>query len=558
MKRLLILTHLLVLIFTFNLNSQNLEQPKLVVGIVVDQMRFTDLYRYYDLYTEGGFKRLLNKGSNFTNAHYNYLPTNTGPGHASIYTGTTPYYHGIINNDFYDRTLKKSIYCVNDPDVKSVGSNDDEGKKSPKYLLSTTITDALKLFTNKKSKVISISIKDRGAILPAGHLADGVYWYNFKSGDFISSTYYMKELPVWVKDFNNKKIPDKYLSGEWNLLLDKKFYEINSPDESAYEPDFFKEGKRSFPHSFKNLSADEKYNAFAFTPFIHDMMLEFTKSAIKNENLGKNSVPDFLAISFSSTDLIGHTWGNYSYELMDTYLRLDRQLADLLNFLDKEIGEKNYLLFLTSDHGAVETPAYLRDNKIPTGELQNSKILDSLKAFSNRKYGTDKIIEYYSYGFVYLDRNVLEKSNLDYLKIEKEISKYLRDVFPEIQTIATRSELENSTASRDNDNLILNGWHPSKSADIIFNLRPGYLFRFLERGTTHGTSYTYDTHIPLILYGWKIPKQEVNDKVFIVDIAPTIANLLKITQPNACIGQPLIKSHMLQLPEESKIPGYVE
>jgi predicted AlkP superfamily pyrophosphatase or phosphodiesterase len=541
MKRVVFLTYIFILFFITNISAQKLEQPKLVVGIVVDQMRFNDLYRYYDLYSEKGFKKLVKEGSNFTYAHYNYIPTNTGPGHASIYTGTTPYYHGIINNDFYDRASKKTIYCVNDPDVISIGSNDDEGKKSPKNLLATTITDALKLFTNKQSKVISISIKDRGAILPAGFLADGVFWYNSKTGDFISSSFYMKDLPEWVKNFNKLKLADKYLSGEWNLLLDKKFYEINSPDESPYEPDFFKEGKTSFPHSFKDLKDTEKYNALAFTPFVHEILVELAKSAIKNEKLGKNSVPDFLAVSFSSTDLIGHTWGNYSYELMDTYLRLDRQLADLIEFLDKEIGQKNYILFLTSDHGAVETPAYLRDNKIPSGELTNSKILDSLKAFTARKFKTDKIIEFYSYGFIYLDRNEIEKNGLDYYKVEKEIELYLRNVFPEIQTIARRSELEKLSAARDNENLILNGWHPAKSADIIFTLRPGYMFRFLEKGTTHGTPYTFDTHIPLIFYGWKIPSQTINEKVFIVDIAPTIANLLKIAEPNTCIGVPLIK-----------------
>lgn len=536
-----LLLQVVFLITTLNLFSQKLDQPKLVVGIVVDQMRFNDLYRYYDLYSEKGFKKLINEGSNFTNAHYNYIPTNTGPGHATIYTGTTPYYHGIINNDFYDKSLKKVINCVADQNVESVGSNDEQGKKSPKNLLSTTITDALKLFSNKKSKVISISVKDRGAILPAGHMADGVFWYNTKTGDFISSSYYTKDLPEWVKSFNNLKLADKYLSNDWNLLLEKKFYEINSPDESSYEPDFFKEGEKSFPHSFKNLNAEERYNALAFTPFIHNILIELAKAAIKNENLGKNYYPDFLAISFSSTDLIGHLWGNYSYELMDTYLRLDRQIAELIEFLDKEIGEKNYLLFLTADHGAVETPAYLRDNKIPTGELSNSKILDSLKSFTSRTYGRSDVIEFYSYGFIYLNKNLINQNRLDYTKIEKDISNYLRDVFPEIQTIVTRSDLEKYQASRNCENFILNGWHPYKSADIIFTLRPGYLFRFLEQGTTHGTSYTYDTHIPLIFYGWNIPKQTINDKVYIVDIAPTIASLLKIAEPNACIGVPLIK-----------------
>lgn len=541
MKRFFYLTTIFILTIILNLSSQNLERPKLVVGIVIDQMRFTDLYRYYDLYTDKGFKRLINEGTNFTYAHFNYIPTNTGPGHASIYTGTTPYYHGIINNEFYDRNLKKTVNCVYDENHKSVGSNDSEGKKSPKNLLVTTITDALKLFTNKKSKVISLSIKDRGAILPGGHLADGAFWYNKKTGDFITSTYYMKELPNWVKEFNNKKLGLKYLAEEWNLLIDKKYYVINNPDESPFEDDLFKEGKNSFPHSFKNLNSEEKLELLTYTPFIHDMLVELAKSAIISESLGKNSVPDFLTISFSATDMIGHAWGNYSYELLDTYLRLDLQLANFLEFLDNEIGKGNYLLFLTSDHGAVETPGYLKQNRIPTGGLPSAKILDSLKAFCIRTFNSDKIIKHYSSGMIYLDNDFIVRNNLSYIEIEEKISHYLRSNFAEIQTIARRSELENRIAARNEENLIINGWHPYLSADIIFNLRPGYLFKFLEQGTTHGSQYTYDTHIPLIFYGWKIPAQTISNKVFIVDVAPTVSNLLRTTAPNACIGIPLLK-----------------
>lgn len=531
----------LFFLFVFNISAQSTDQPKLVVGIVVDQMRFTDLYRYQQFFSDNGFKKLISNGSNFVNAHYNYIPTNTGPGHASIYTGTTPYFHGIINNDFYDRLTKRFVNCVQDDEMQTIGSNGDEGKKSPKNLFATTITDALKLFTNQKSKVISISIKDRGAILPAGHLADGVFWYNTKNGEFISSSYYLNDLPQWVKEFNKKNIAEKFLSSDWNLLLDAKAYEINSPDESEFEPDFFNEGKKSFPHSFKNLKQEEKFEKLSFTPFVHDMLIELAKSAIINEQLGKNSVPDFLAISFSSTDLIGHMWGNYSYELMDTYLRLDRQIGELINFLDKEIGKGNYLLFLTSDHGAIETPGYLKKNKIPTGEIGTSKVSDSLKAFAKRKFGSESLIENYSSGSIYFNRAFIEQNNLDYKKVEEEFSIYLRNTFPEIQKIGKRSFLENQSPSRESSDLILNGWNPIKSADILFTLRPGYLYRFMERGTTHGSSYTYDTHIPLIFYGWKIPKQTVNDRVYIIDIAPTISTLLKITQPNSSFGIALIK-----------------
>jgi hypothetical protein len=384
-------------------------------------------------------------------------------------------------------------------------------------------------------------VKDRGAILPGGHNADGAFWYSSKTGDFITSSYYAKDLPAWLKKFNQLRLADKYLSEGWNLFLNQKFYEINSPDETNIEPDFFNEGKTSFPHSFKNLKDDEKYNKLIFTPFIHEMLVKLAKEIIKEENLGKNSVPDFLAISFSSTDYVGHTYGNYSFELMDLYLRLDSQLGELMDFLDKEIGKENYLLFLTSDHGALETPSYLKQNKIPTGEIGNSRVLDSLKAFGTRVFGSEKIIEAYSYGFIYFDRNFISQNNLNYFDVEEKFVNYLRSTFPEIQKIARRSYLENHSPSRDNDDFILNGWNPAKSADIIFTLLPNYLYRFMEKGTTHGAPYTYDTHVPLIFYGWKIPKQLVNDKVYIVDIAPTIANLLKIAKPNSSIGIPLFK-----------------
>jgi arylsulfatase A-like enzyme len=517
------------------------DRPKLVVGIVVDQMRFTDLYRYYDFYSQDGFKRLISEGSNFTYAHYNYELTSTGPGHASIYTGTTPFFHGIIENDFYDRRNNRMLYCVQDDNQNGIGTTNSIGKKSPVNLLSSTITDELKLFTNKKSKVISISIKDRGAVLPGGHMADAAYWYDIKTGNFISSSYYMEKLPGWVNKFNDKKFPEMYLSNDWNLLLDKSVYEINSPDESPYEKDLFNEGKTSFPHSFKNLTTEEKGNTFRFTPFANQAVLELAIEAVKNEKLGSNEVPDFLAISFSTPDLIGHEVGNYSYELMDIYLRVDKQIAVLLNFLDKEIGKGNYLLFLTSDHAGIETPAYLKDNKMPVGGIGTDRVRDSLKAFAKRAFNSEDIIENFSNGQIYLNYDYIRKANLDLLNVQKAFAQYLRETFYEIQSVFTRDFLETQVASRTTTNSILNGWNPSRSGDVLFNLLPGYLDNFLEKGTTHGSSYSYDTHVPLMFYGWNIPAKTINKSVYIIDIAPTIANLLKINEPNACKGIPILE-----------------
>lgn len=537
----LISIFILISFFSISVKGQNLNSVKLIVGVVIDQMRFNDLYRYYPYYGENGFKKLIKEGTNFTFAHYNYEVTNTGPGHASIYTGTTPYYHGIINNDFYHRSLGKNIYCVDDSEVSSVGSNTENGKKSPRNLLSTTITDELKLFTNKKSKVVSIAIKDRSAILPGGHMADGVFWYDNKIGAFISSTYYMKQLPNWLEDFNKKRFVEKYMSQSWELLLPKEAYSVNPKDDSPYENDIFKEGKTSFLHIFENLTITEKYDKFQYTPFANQIIIELAKEVVINEGLGNDSITDFLAISFSSPDYIGHTFGNFSYEVMDTYVRLDRQLEDLIAFLDSEIGKNNYLLFLTSDHAAIETPGILRENKIPTGGIGSSRILDSLKAFSIREYGSIEIIENFSGKQLYLNRSYIQEKKLDNEVVEKSFARYLRVTFPEIQTILTRSFLETQTATRNPISFLINGWHPSLSGDVVFNLRPGYLNNLLERGTTHGSSYNYDTHIPLIFYGWNIPNQEINDPVWIVDIASTIANILKINEPNACIGKPILK-----------------
>lgn len=349
----------------------------------------------------------------------------------------------------------------------------------------------------------------------------------------------MEKLPEWVNEFNSKKYPDIYLANGWNLLLDKSVYEINSPDESPYEKDLFKEGKTSFPHSFKNIIPEEKFSSFQLTPFANQLVVELAKEVIINEKLGQNNYTDFLAISFSVTDLMAHELGNYSYELMDTYLRLDRQISELLNTLDQKVGRGNYLLFLTSDHGGLETPGYLRENKMPVGGIGTERVRDSIINFVKREFYSEEVIEDFSNRQIFLSKEFIRKAGLDFSDVQRKIRDYLRETFSEIQSINIREDLENQVASRTTTNSILNGWNPSRSGDIAYNLLPGYLNNYLEKGTTHSSSYSYDTHIPLIFYGWNIPSKEINKPVFIVDIAPTIANLLKINEPNACIGIPL-------------------
>lgn len=538
---------LFILSFTVIYTAQSQttpSHPKLVVGIVIDQMRYDYLYRFSNLYGENGFKKLMGQGSNFTFAHFNYVPTVTAVGHTSIYTGTTPYFHGIIANNWYDRTNKKMIYCTKDSTVQTVGGEDANGEESPKRLLSTTITDQLKLATNKKSKVIAISIKDRASILPGGHMPDAAYWYDPANGNFISSTYYMKDLPDWVKKFNNRKLAEKYMSSGWYLSSPLDKYETNLPDQQPFETDVFSEGKKTFPHSFNKLTLKEKYDKIRSTPYGNNILADFAKAVLDNEDPGKKgNYTDFLAISFSSTDYIGHAYGPNSVEVEDTYVKLDSILASLLKELDKQVGEGNYLLFLTADHAVAENPQFLQERNIPAGWFDPAVIKDSLRSFTRNTYQNPGILENVSNKQIYLNYNVAASLGLQLTDVRNAYASYIRRTFPSIAQIYTRSDLDKLTAYRTSPNLVLNGFNPVRSGDVAFELQPSYQYGSgTGEATTHGASYNYDTHVPLIFYGWHIPQQTVNTPVYIVDIAPTIANLLKIQEPSASMGIPIINT----------------
>jgi predicted AlkP superfamily pyrophosphatase or phosphodiesterase len=542
MKKFIIIFFVFLLGGFGHLKAQiTIPEPKLVVGIVIDQMRYDYLYRFDSLYSDKGLKRLMNEGSNFTFAHYNYVPTFTGPGHTSIYTGTTPYFHGIIANDWFDRKLKRTVYCTSDHSVKTVGGNDINGEESPRRLLSTTITDQLKLATNGKSKVIAISIKDRASILPGGHMPDAAYWYDSDNGNFISSTYYMHQLPNWVNSFNDRKLVDKYMANGWFLSYPLEKYETNLPDQQPFEADLFSEKKSAFPHLFNHLNKEKKYDLIRSTPYGNDILNDFAKSVIENEKLGKHNYTDFLAISYSSTDFIGHEYGPNSVEVEDTYVKLDSLIADLLNDLDKQVGKGNYLLFFTADHAVAENPYFLNKRNIPAGWFDPATMKDSLKNFARNTFGNSKVFENLSNKQIFLNYNVMALMKLNPVDVQKAYAEYIRRAFPLVAQIYIRYDLEKLTAYRKSPNLILNGFNPVRSGDIAFELQPSYLYGSGGDATTHGAIYNYDTHVPLIFYGWHIPVQTVNTPVYVVDIAPTIADLLKIQEPTASMGIPIIK-----------------
>ena len=530
----------LIILLVSNTYPQEVVQPKLVVGIVIDQMRFDYLQRYEKYFSDGGFKRLLRDGSNFTYAHFNYIPTSTGPGHASIYTGTFPFYHGIISNNWYNRKTRSFINCVGDNDVRTVGEMSSEGEASPRNLMTTTISDQMKIATNGKSRVFSISLKDRAAVLPGGHAPDEVYWYSPETGKFISSTYYTNALPPWVIEFNKKDVAGSLFKSRWDLLLPPEDYSLSYPDESPWEVDVFKEGKTSFPHLFSNVQ-NKKYDLIRSTPFGNELLLKFAEALIENEKPGSGDYTDFLAVSFSSTDFIGHAYGPNSVEIQDAFIRMDRELAELLNTLDKYVGKGKYLLFLTADHAVSEVPEFLRNLNIPAGGFSSNSCKDSLMAFSERKFGTDSIIENFSNDQIYLNKSILNKKHLSASDVEDIFGEYLQDEFREIEKVFLRHNLRDLSPSRVPHNYILNGFYPERSGNVEFELKPNFLPGHEHYGTTHGAAFPYDTHVALIFYGWNVTAKQYNDPVYIVDIAATICNMLGITEPNGCIGIPLIK-----------------
>lgn len=518
--------------------AQN-KKPKLVVGIVVDQMRYDYLDRFWNKYSENGFKKIINNGFNCKNNHYNYMPTYTAPGHASIFTGTTPEHHGIISNEWYDKKNKRIIYCTEDSTVKTVGSSSEEGMMSPKNMITTTITDQLKLNTNFRGKVIGISLKDRGAILPAGHKANAAYWFEGgNTGKWISSTYYMKELPKWVQEVNAKKSADKYLNNDWNTMYPINSYTESISDDNTYEGVFEGETSPTFPHQLKKLREKNKnFSLIKSTPFGNSITTEMALAAIVGEELGKDSITDFLTVSYSSPDYIGHQFGPMSVEVQDNYLRLDMEIAQLLDFLESKIEKNEVLIFLTADHGAVDVPQYLIDNHIPSGYFEKKKMSEELKNFCLTKWNVD-LIENISNGNVFLNHQNLVKTNVSTTQIEQEIANFLL-TFDGISKTFTATSLKASNFTENIDGNIRRGFNSTRSGDVVYVLASGWINSGYSTGTTHGSPYNYDTHVPLLWYGYQIPHGETTKKTVIPDISATLAVILNINAPSACTGVPI-------------------
>lgn len=524
---------------TVSTTSETITKPKLIIGIVVDQMRYDYLTQFENKYSEGGFKRMMRDGYNCKNNHYNYIPTYTGPGHASVYTGTTPENHGIIANDWYDKYTKKEVYCASDENYASVGVEDKwEGKMSPHRMQTTTVTDQLRLATQQRGKVIGIAIKDRGAILPAGHAANGAYWFYGKDkGSWITSTYYRNDLPTWVKEFNDSDEAEKYLK-PWNTLYDINTYTESGADASSFEGTFKGKSSATFPYDLAALKDENGgFDILKATAYGNNLTTDFAIAAIHGEQLGQDADTDFLALSYSSTDYVGHRFGVNSKEIEDTYIRLDKDMERLFSVLDQKVGKGNYTIFLTADHAAVHVPSYLQSMNIPAGYFDHKALKSHLVDFLNTTYGSEQLIENISSGQVFLNHAEIKRLKLSATAIENALQRELL-AYDKISKVYTRTAFMNTEFTTGIAASLQKGFSQKRSGDVCFVLDIATI-SYSRTGSTHGSGFNYDTHVPLVFYGSGIQQGETLQRTVISDIAPTISALLQISFPNGATGNPI-------------------
>jgi predicted AlkP superfamily pyrophosphatase or phosphodiesterase len=518
--------------------SKPTSQPKLIIGIVVDQMRWDFLHRYSGRYGSKGFNRLMKEGFSCENTMIPYAPTVTACGHACIYTGSVPAVHGITGNNWRDNLLQKEVYCTEDKSVLPVGRpGSSEGQMSPRNMLSNTIGDELRLSNNFRSKVIGLALKDRGGILPAGHSANAAYWYDGATGNFVSSTYYKFEnnvLPEWMRRFNERKMADSLLQLPWNMVDAPATYRQSSGDEKKYEGKYKHENNTSFPHRFDTVTV-KKYDLLRSTPWGNTLTFAAARAAIEGENLGNNTVPDMLAVSFSSPDLIGHQFGPNSIETEDCYLRLDREMGQFLDYLDKRIGKGQYLIFLSADHGVAHVPGFLEEHRLPGGLFDETQVRKQVNQQLKAQFEADSLLlHFYNYQY-YLNTAKIAALKLD----EQAVLTAAADALMRQEAVAQAFPVAQVMMQPMPEVLrerLAAGYYATRSGKLQVILKPQYIYSWAT-GTTHGVWNPFDAHIPLVWFGWKVKPGRLYREVYMTDIAPTLAAMLQVQMPNGCVGK---------------------
>ncbi|MFT4024624.1 MAG: alkaline phosphatase family protein [Flavihumibacter sp.] len=513
-------------------------RPKLVVGMVVDQMRWDYLYRYADRYkANGGFKRLTSQGFSNENCFIPYTPTYTACGHTCIYTGSVPAVHGITGNNWIDRVKNKSVYCTEDGSAETVGSTSAAGRMSPANMLTSTITDELRISSNYRSKVIGIALKDRGAILPAGHAANAAYWFDNKTGNWISSTFYMKSLPAWLTQYNEEKHADQYYEKGWSTLYPIGTYVNSSADDMPWEGKPFGSEARNFPYDLKKF-VGKNYNSIASTPWGNTMTLELAKLAVAQEKMGKGEFTDFLAVSLSSTDYVGHAFGPNSIEIEDTYLRLDQDLGAFFDYLDQTVGKGQWLFFISADHGVAHVPGFLQAHHQPGGLFDDVAAMRDLNAKLNSVFGVQQLAMGSMYNNqVHINRERADSAGISRDKLVDQVVSFMGEREGVLRAFDLAKTAQTTLPAMIRD-MVSNGYMPNRTGDVQVVLNPQVMDNG-PTGTTHGLWNAYDAHIPLVWYGWRIKPGRSNTEVYMTDIAPTVAALLQIQMPNGCVGKPI-------------------
>lgn len=524
-------------------NAAAIERPKLVVGIVVDQMRWDYLYRYQKRYTDGGFKRLLGEGFSCENTMIPYVPSVTAIGHTCIYTGSVPSIHGIAGNNFVKDG--KKVYCTDDDSIKPVGTTSGAALMSPRNLWVSTIGDEMKIASNGRAKVVGVALKDRASILPAGHNPNGAFWFDDQTGCFITSSYYMDRLPKWVEAFNDKRLPEQYLSQKWNTLYPKNTYTESTTDENEYENGIREGVKATLPLNLPELYKKYGYGIIRNTPFGNSLTLDMAKAAIDGEQLGADDETDLLAVSCSSTDYIGHQVGTHAIETEDTYLRLDKAIADFLTYLDSKVGKGNYLVFLSADHGAMNNAAFLQDRRIPAGSWDASATAKKLNHVLAKEYPeAGDIVKTVMNYQVFFNRDVIKSKQLDFDNIKQTVVNVLKED-PSVLYACDMAKASTESIPEEVKSRIINGYNRERSGDVVIILKPNFYAHGMK-GTDHGAWNSYDTHIPLVFMGWGIKHGATTKQTFMTDIAPTIATMLHVQAPNGCVGKAIFGNNICQ------------
>ena len=503
--------------------------PRLVVGIVVDQMRTDMIYREWDNFGNDGFKRLVREGSFQRDAHYGYVPTFTAPGHASIYTGTTPARHGITANHIYDRDLRRRVYCALDTTVQGTGTTDPASKRSPAKLLASTLADEMELRWGGASHTIGVSIKDRSAIMPIGRTGDAAYWFSGGTGgDFVSSSWYMNKLPDWLNKFNARHLAENYLDRTWDLALPRNRYHSTLPDDNPYEWAIVPNIPPTLPVDLAALrKAGAGLDLLKYTPWANTLTTDMALAVIANERLGEDSIPDLLALSFSAPDEVAHNVGQRGLELEDIYIRLDAELARLFSYLDGQVGNGKYTVFLTADHAGADVPAFLEAAHASAGYASPGELM---KFLQEQGYGAvvDTIVK----------EQVYLKPGTSNAMADTVAWALLRH--PRIAASSSAYRLMNCATSNPLKQAMARGWMQGRCGDILFALQPGYIIWNADephKGSEHGTAWNYDTHVPVIFMGQGIEPGEVLRRTDITDIASTVAAILGMALPNAAEGR---------------------